>query len=57
MMILKAMVMTRLMTTLMTVVLMRTLVNIVLMTKAVFVLLTWMMSNNWYMSGLMSHDS
>ena len=52
MMILKAMVIMRLTTTLRTVILMRTLVI-----KAVFLLLTWMMSNNCYMTGLMSHDS
>src|SRR6218665_2506629 len=57
MMILKALRMTRLMTTLMTVILMRTVVNIILMIKAVLLLITWMMSNNWYMTGLMSHDS
>src|SRR6218665_2944226 len=58
MMILKTVVMTRLTTALMTVILMRTVVNIILMIKAVLVLLTWMMMrNNWYMTGLMSHDS
>ena len=53
MMILKAIVMTRLTTTLMAVILMRTVVNIILMIKAVLVLLTWIMSNNWYMTGVM----
>jgi len=37
--------------------LMRTVVNIIPMIKAVLVLLTWMMSNNWYITGLMSYDS
>src|SRR6218665_3443852 len=57
MMILKAMVMTRLTTTLLTVILMRTVVNIILMIKAVLMLLTWIMSNNSYMTGLMGHGS
>src|SRR6218665_298705 len=57
MMTLKALRMTRLTTTLMTVILTRTVVNIILMIKAVLLLITWMMSNNWYMTGLMSHDS
>ena len=46
MVILKAMVMTRLTKTLKTVILTRTVVNIILMIKAELVLLTWMMSNN-----------
>ena len=39
---------TRLTTTLMIVILLRTVVNIILVIKAVLVLVTWMMSNNWY---------
>jgi len=38
---------TRLTTTLMIVILLRTVVNIILVIKAVLVLVTWMMSNNW----------